>query len=81
MKHVSGDQASGLGYESKWLGEQLAFLMERAKRELGLRPDLEMTLLWRVPGEPECEQLVTRDDPDELIACLERMKAREAAGG
>ncbi len=38
--------------------------------------EARLTLLMRVPGNPECELLFTRDDLDGVIEALTRFKER-----
>ena len=41
-------------------------------------PDCKLTFIMRKPGNPEADLVITGDSEDELIAVLERTKARAA---
>lgn len=41
------------------------------------KPGIKLTFLARMPGNPEGDMLLTKDDLDEVIKAIERSKTRE----
>lgn len=58
------------------LRESIANALDQIREDC-FKPDMHLTLIARLPSNPECELVVTEDQIDDLIATLERCKARE----
>lgn len=52
---------------------------ELTKLERYFQPEMKLSLIARMPGNPERELVVTNDDLDDLALLIERMKSRGEA--
>lgn len=67
MKVVS----KALGFDHGMVRLTCATMLEKIKSEL-FKPEVEMTLVVRLPGDQGCDIVVTKDDISEVISVLER---------
>jgi hypothetical protein len=75
---VETDRKQRTNNEEPTMSAQLArfhaaaeLALKRLKHE-HLVPEVELTLVWRDPSNPDCYAVVTQDDPREVAAVLLR---------